>query len=319
MSKTVKHILGLFLALLLILGMLFGLRACGSKINLPNFGEQREAMSADVKNVNDLIASIPATLTQNDFDLVRNARTAFDALNENDKKLVTDLDKLVNAEDAMKSIEDGIAKLDAFGNLLNSLDGLEGQALIDRVFEIRNAYDGLTDEQKAQVDLSKLLEVEAQLESNGDYLNALLKKIELPRDLDLFNELKLKIDALSEEERAKIDNELLDRLNASLEPVEEVKEEEHQVEEKSEAVKNVEDMISVIKTPITLDSADEVNKVSDAFNALSDAEKKEVSNYDKLRTYLDDLSSLQDEAKKNEAAQQVEESTQNKIPNTGVE
>lgn len=319
MSKTVKHILGLFLALLLILGMLFGLRACGSKINLPNFGEQREAMSADVKNVNDLIASIPATLTQNDFDLVRNARTAFDALSEDNKKLVTDLDKLVNAENAMKSIEDSIAKLDAFGNLLNSLDGLEGQALIDRVFEIRNAYDGLTDEQKAQVDLSKLLEVEAQLESNGDYLNALLEKIELPRDLDLFNELKLKIDALSEEERAKIDDELLDKLNASLEPVEEVKEEEPQVEEKSEAVKNVEDMISAIKTPITLDSADEVNKALDAFNALSETDKKEVSNYDKLRSYLDDLSKLQDEAKKNEAAQKVEEPVQNKIPNTGVE
>ena len=58
MSKTVKHLLGLLVALLLIVGMLFGLKACGNKINLPNFGEMRQVINKDVENVNNLIANL---------------------------------------------------------------------------------------------------------------------------------------------------------------------------------------------------------------------------------------------------------------------
>ena len=51
MSKTVKHLLGLLIALLLIVGMLFGLKACGNKLNLPNFGEMRQVINKDVFHV----------------------------------------------------------------------------------------------------------------------------------------------------------------------------------------------------------------------------------------------------------------------------
>lgn len=50
---------------------------------------------------------------------------------------------------------------------------------------------------------------------------------------------------------------------------------------KSESVKNVESLISSIGT-VTLDSEEQITAANEAYNALSDEEKKQVSNYDTL-------------------------------------
>lgn len=316
MSYKVKHLLGLLLALFLVLGMLFGLRSCGDKINLPNFGEMRQVINKDVENVNNLIANLPevANIKLDDLGAVSAARTAYDALKDADKEKVVGLDKLVSLENALNELQATPTEsegLVALKDLLSSIRNFEKPLLFEKFDEAKRGYDALTDEEKAQIDLTDLQALETELKKDGDFLNFALNKIELPKDLDIFNKLKLDIDALSDEEKAKIDMDLLDRLNASLE-VENTS--EPQVEEKSEAVKNVEDMISAIKAPITLDSETELNKVLDAYNKLSDAEKAQVSNYNTLEAFLDSLSDLK--AKANESKEEQPKVT---IPNTGVE
>ena len=293
MSKTVKHLLGLLVALLLIVGMLFGLKACGNKINLPNFGEMRQVINKDVENVNNLIANLPEVLNVklDDLGAVNAARTAYDALKATDKEKVVGLDKLVSLENALNELQATPTEsegLVALKDLLSSIKGFEKPLLFEKFDEAKRGYDALTDEEKAQIDLTDLQALENELKKDGDFLNFALNKIELPKDLDIFNKLKLDIDALSDEEKAKIDMDLLDRLNASLE------EPEKEVVEES-AAKKVEDMISAIKTPITLDSESELNKVNDAYNALSDTDKAEVSNHNLLKGYLDELAKLKAE------------------------
>ena len=291
MSKTVKHLLGLLVALLLIVGMLFGLKACGNKINLPNFGEMRQVINKDVENVNNLIANLPevADVKLDDLGAVNAARTAYDALKDADKEKVVGLDKLVSLENALNELQATPTEsegLVALKDLLSSIKDFEKPLLFEKFDEAKRGYDALTDEEKAQIDLTDLQALENELKKDGDFLNFALNKIELPRDLDIFNKLKLDIDVLSDEEKAKIDMDLLDRLNASLEEPEVVEE---------PAAKKVEDMISAIKTPITLDSENELNKVNDAYNALSDTDKAGVSNYNLLKGYLDELAKLKAE------------------------
>ena len=308
MSYKVKHLLGLLLALFLVLGMLFGLRSCGNKINLPNFGEMRQVINKDVENVNNLIANLPevANVKLDDLGAVSAARTAYDALKDADKEKVVGLDKLVSLENALNELQATPTEsegLVALKDLLSSIKDFEKPLLFEKFDEAKRGYDALTDEEKAQIDLTDLQALETELKKDGDFLNFVLNKIELPKDLDIFNKLKLDIDALSDEEKAKIDMDLLDKLNASLEEPEVVEE---------SAAKKVEDMISAIKTPITLDSEDELNKVKAAYDALSDADKANVSNYNTLKGYLDELAKLK-EAKTAEIKEQV------KVPVTGVE
>ena len=308
MSYKVKHLLGLLLALFLVLGMLFGLRSCGNKINLPNFGEMRQVINKDVENVNNIIANLPevANVKLDDLGAVSAARTAYDALKDADKEKVVGLDKLVSLENALNELQATPTEsegLVALKDLLSSIKDFEKPLLFEKFDEAKRGYDALTDEEKAQIDLTDLQALETELKKDGDFLNFVLNKIELPKDLDIFNKLKLDIDALSDEEKAKIDMDLLDKLNASLEEPEVVEE---------SAAKKVEDMISAIKTPITLDSEDELNKVKAAYDALSDADKANVSNYNTLKGYLDELAKLK-EAKTAEIKEQV------KVPVTGVE
>ena len=279
MSYKVKHLLGLLLALFLVLGMLFGLRSCGNKINLPNFGEMRQVINKDVENVNNIIANLPevANVKLDDLGAVSAARTAYDALKDADKEKVVGLDKLVSLENALNELQATPTEsegLVALKDLLSSIKDFEKPLLFEKFDEAKRGYDALTDEEKAQIDLTDLQALETELKKDGDFLNFVLNKIELPKDLDIFNKLKLDIDALSDEEKAKIDMDLLDKLNASLEEPEVVEE---------SAAKKVEDMISAIKTPITLDSEDELNKVKAAYDALSDADK---ANYQKTTGYV---------------------------------
>lgn len=310
MSKRAKHLLGLLLALFLVLGMLFGLRSCGDKINLPNFGEMRQVINKDVENVNNLIANLPevANVKLDDLGAVSAARTAYDALKDADKEKVVGLDKLVSLENALNELQATPTEsegLVALKDLLSSIRNFEKPLLFEKFDEAKRGYDALTEEEKAQIDLTDLHTFENELKKDGDFLNFVLNKIELPKDLDIFNKLKLDIDALSDEEKAKIDMDLLNKLNASLE------EPEKEVVEES-AAKKVEDMISTIKTPITLDSENELNKVKAAYNALNDADKANVSNYNTLKGYLDELAKLK-EAKTAQIKEQVN------VPNTGVE
>ena len=310
MNYKIKHLLGLLLALFLVLGMLFGLRSCGNKINLPNFGEMRQVTNKDVENVNNLIANLPevANVKLDDLDAVNAARTAYDALKDADKEKVVGLDKLVSLENALNELQATPSESEGFvalKDLLGSIKDFEKPLLFEKFDEAKRGYDALTDEEKAQIDLTDLHTFENELKKDGDFLNFVLNKIELPKDLDIFNKLKLDIDALSDEEKAKIDMDLLNKLNASLE------EPEKEVVEES-AAKKVEDMISAIKTPITLDSENELNKVKAAYDALSDTDKANVSNYNTLKGYLDELAKLK-EAKTAQIKEQVN------VPVTGVE
>lgn len=56
--------------------------------------------------------------------------------------------------------------------------------------------------------------------------------------------------------------------------------------------KKVDDLIAVIATPITLDSADAIAKARSAYDALSDADKSKVTLLDKLKGFELDLSKL---------------------------
>ena len=56
--------------------------------------------------------------------------------------------------------------------------------------------------------------------------------------------------------------------------------------------KKVDDLISAIKTPITLESADAISRARQAYDSLSDADKPFVTLLDKLKGFELDLAKL---------------------------
>ena len=219
------------------------------------------------KAVDDLINAI-GEVTADSGEAVQAARAAYDALTDAQKAEVKNYDVLTAAErrlanlQAILPVED---KIDAIGEVtLDSENAIQAA---------RAAYDALTEEQKAEVkNYNKLTAAEARL-ADLQAAKPVEKLIDAIGEVTLASESAIQAaraayDALTEAQKAEVRNyDVLTAAEARL--------------ANQKAAKPVEDSINAIGE-VTLDSESAIQAARAAYDALTEEQKAEVKNYDKL-------------------------------------
>lgn len=159
----------------------------------------------------------------------------------------------------------------------------------DAIAKARAAYDALSDADKSHVkllDKLKGFELDLSKLSGGDLiannaadLDNLLGGLKLPLDaqgIDLLGKIRAAFDGLNADEKAKFKGlNLLEGLELSL-----------------KGGSELDNLLSGIKTPISLADADLLAKIRAAYDALPDAEKANFKGLDLLKGFELDLSNL---------------------------
>ena len=219
------------------------------------------------KAVDDMIDAI-GEVTADSGEAVQAARAAYDALTDAQKAEVKNYDVLTAAErrlanlQAILPVED---KIDAIGEVtLDSENAIQAA---------RAAYDALTEEQKAEVkNYNKLTAAEARL-ADLQAAKPVEKLIDAIGEVTLASESAIQAaraayDALTEAQKAEVRNYgVLTAAEARL--------------ANQKAAKPVEDSINAIGE-VTLDSEGAIQAARAAYDALTEEQKAEVKNYDKL-------------------------------------
>ena len=107
-----------------------------------------------VKNVIALINALPADVTLGDKAQIEAARAAYEALTDDQKALVTNLDKLNDAETALSAAEKAAADQAAADPVIAQIKALPADITLNdkaAVDAARQAYTNLTDDQQALV------------------------------------------------------------------------------------------------------------------------------------------------------------------------
>ena len=235
--------------------------------NVLTAAEARLADLKAAKAVDDMIDAI-GEVTADSGEAVQAARAAYDALTDAQKAEVKNYDVLTAAErrlanlQAILPVED---KIDAIGEVtLDSENAIQAA---------RAAYDALTEEQKAEVkNYNKLTAAEARL-ADLQAAKPVEKLIDAIGEVTLASESAIQAaraayDALTEAQKAEVRNyDVLTAAEARL--------------ANQKAAKPVEDSINAIGE-VTLDSESAIQAARAAYDALTEEQKAEVKNYDKL-------------------------------------
>ena len=263
------------------MGMQYGTTTANVLAQLPQVTLKLSGYAAN--GVEKLIDAI-GTVTLDSEEAIKAARGAYDALTEEQKAQVGNYQTLLDAEAKLADLKaaDAVEKLiDAIGTV--TLDSEEA------IKAARGAYDALTEEQKAQVgNYQTLLDAEAKL-ADLKAADAVEKLIDAIGTVTLDSEEAIKAargayDALTEEQKAQVGNyqTLLDA-EAKLADL--------------KAADAVEKLIDAIGT-VTLDSEEAIKAARDAYDALTDAQKELVGNYQTLLDAEAKLAQLKKDAEK---------------------
>ena len=221
-------------------------------------------------HVNDAIEKINAigTVTLESEEAIQAARAAYDILTETQKEQVTNYNVLTAAEarltdlKAAKAVDDMI---DAIGEVTADSE--------EAVQAARAAYDALTDAQKAEVKNYDVLTAAERRLANLQAILPVEDKIDAIGEVTLDSENAIQAaraayDALTEEQKAEVKNyDVLTAAEARLADL--------------QAAKPVEKLIDAIGE-VTLDSESAIQAARAAYDALTEAQKAEVRNYDVL-------------------------------------
>ncbi len=245
-----------------------------------------EAKLADLQAADAVEKLIDAigTVTLDSEEAIKAARDAYDALTEEQKAQVGNYQTLLDAEAKLADLQaaDAVEKLiDAIGTV--TLDSEEA------IKAARGAYDALTDAQKELVgNYQTLLDAEAKL-ADLQAADAVEKLIDAIGTVTLDSEEAIKAardayDALTEEQKELVGNyqTLLDA-EAKLADL--------------QAADAVEKLIDAIGT-VTLDSKEAIKAARGAYDALTDAQKELVGNYQTLLDAEARLAQLKKDAEK---------------------
>ena len=263
------------------MGMQHGTATASVLAQLPQVTLKLSGYAADA--VEKLIDAI-GTVTLDSEETIKAARDAYDALTEEQKAQVGNYQTLLDAEAKLADLQavDAVEKLiDAIGTV--TLDSEEA------IKAARDAYDALTDAQKEQVgNYQTLLDAEAKL-ADLQAADAVEKLIDAIGTVTLDSEEAIKAargayDALTEEQKAQVGNyqTLLDA-EAKLADL--------------QAADAVEKLIDAIGT-VTLDSEETIKAARDGYDALTDAQKAQVGNYQTLLDAEAKLAQLKKDAEK---------------------
>ena len=248
--------------------------------------------------LDNLLDGIKLPITAEHSGLLRKIRNAYEGLPEAEKAKFKGLDKL-------KGFEFDLSKLDlgepiannaaALDGLLNNIEAPITADHFDLLSKIRSAFESLSDAEKAKFkgldklkgfewDLGKL-DLGRPIAKDAASLDGILDGIKLPITAEhsgLLRKIREAYDSLSDAEKAKFKG--LDKLKGYEADLNNALD--------GSTPDSVNELIRLIPTPITLDCEDAINRALSAYNALSDADKANVSNYPLLQDYLTQLQKL---------------------------
>ena len=231
-----------------------------------------------VENAESKISAI-GDVTLDSKDAIKDARTAYDALTDDQKKQVTNYDVLEAAEKKLSDLQ--------VENVKNKIDGI-GEVTLSSSSTIkaaRSAYNALTADQKKQVtNYDVLQKAESEL-SDLQKADAVVTKIKNIGKVTLKSESKIKqartaYNKLTDKQKTLVTNyDVLEKAEKDLADL--------------KAADQVSKNITNIGT-VTLESEDAIKEARTAYDALTDAQKELVSNKDVLEKAESTLKELQD-------------------------
>ena len=243
------------------------------------------AAADDVDELIDAIGDVE--FTEESKALIDAARSGYDALNEDQKPLVDNLEVLEAAEEAWQKLVDDHAAANAVDALIDAIDDVEftpeSKALIDAA---RSGYDALTDDQKPLVEkLDVLLAAEeayAKLLADHQAADAVTELIEkigkvtyTDESKELIDAARSGYDALTEDQKALIDPEVFEELKEAEELYKLYDDNAH-----AEAVRDLIDAIGTVE--YTNECKEKIDAAREAFDALTDDQKDLVGNIETL-------------------------------------
>ena len=223
--------------------------------------------------------SVIGDVTLDSKDAIKDARDTYDALTDDQKKQVTNYDVLETAEAKLSDlqVENVKTKIDGIGEVTLSSSSTIKAA--------RSAYNALTADQKKQVtNYDVLQKAESEL-SDLQKADAVVTKIKNIGTVTLKSESKIKqartaYNKLTDKQKTLVTNyDVLEKAEKDLADL--------------KAADQVSKNITNIGT-VTLESEDVIKEARTAYDALTDAQKKLVSNKDVLEKAETTLKELQD-------------------------
>ena len=243
--------------------------------------ETAEAKLSDlqVENVKTKIDGI-GEVTLSSSSTIKAARTAYNALTDDQKKKVTNYDVLQKAESELSDLQ----KADAVVTKIKNIGKVTLKSE-SKIKQARTAYNKLTDKQKtlvtnydvlekAEKDLADLKAAD-QVSKNITNIGTVTLESE-----DVIKEARTAYDALTDAQKKLVSNkDVLEKAEKDLADL--------------KAADQVSKNITNIGT-VTLESEDVIKEARTAYDALTDAQKKLVSNKDVLEKAETTLKELQD-------------------------
>ena len=246
---------------------------------------EKKLSDLQVENVKNKIDGI-GEVTLSSSSTIKAARSAYNALTDDQKKQVTNYDVLEAAEKKLSDLQ--------VENVKNKIDGI-GEVTLSSSSTIkaaRSAYNALTADQKKQVtNYDVLQKAESEL-SDLQKADAVVTKIKNIGKVTLKSESKIKqartaYNKLTDKQKTLVTNyDVLEKAEKDLADL--------------KAADQVSKNITNIGT-VTLESEDAIKEARTAYDALTDAQKELVSNKDVLEKAEKDLADLKaaDQVSKN--------------------
>ncbi len=268
-------------------------------LKIEELKEEQKAVDAVI----EAIDTIPSEVSLKDEVLVQEINALYNELNDNQKRAVTNYDKLQQALNTIQEIKNSI---DAFiSNLISAIEALPDTLTINDEQNINNLFEQfslLTEEQKTQItNYEKLLKAVNKIkelkQNEADKAEA-LKMDEiintLPSNITLDDEqevLRIKeiYDKLTVNQKIKVTT--YSKLKKALETIEHIK-------KQNETLEKVIKAIDALPEEITVQDEGKVHHANALYIVLDDEYQKKVPNYSKLEKALEIIRTFDEEVKK---------------------
>ena len=248
---------------------------------------EKKLSDLQVENVKNKIDGI-GEVTLSSSSTIKAARSAYNALTADQKKQVTNYDVLQKAESELSDLQ----KADAVVTKIKNI-GTVTLKSESKIKQARTAYNKLTDKQKtlvtnydvlekAEKDLADLKAAD-QVSKNITNIGTVTLESE-----DAIKEARTAYDALTDAQKELVSNkDVLEKAESTLKELQDAKAAD------VKAAEEVTNKISAIGD-VTLESEDAIKEARTAYDALTDAQKKLVSNKDVLEKAETTLKELKD-------------------------
>ena len=233
------------------------------------------------------IDAIPVPPSLADLASIQAIRADFNNLTDAQKLMITNVQLLINAENALQGLQAEIDAVIALINLIEDPVRIADQAAIDNA---RDAYDALDPLQQALVNnYQDLVDAEEALADLYAGIQNIIVRIDgLPdplriADLATVDAIRVSFNALTLEQKGLVTN--IAELTAA----------ENTIDALIDEVNRVKALIAALGDPILLADETDIEDARDAFDALTTEQKGLIDNVDGLTSAEDDYQTLLDE------------------------